>query len=645
LKPLTHRFVFKSFTRRIIWIRRAFIIIILILILRSLQLQIVDRSALENRAERQHNQSITIKLQRGPIYDRDGNILAVSLPLDSIYAVPSEIKDPEESAKLISDALDQAEDEVFKKLTAKVSFTWLLRNAKPSISATIKQLNLPGISSLTEYQRFYPLKNHAAQLIGFSGIDSQGLEGLEYHYNDHLMDGSIHRSIWSTFYNKPRINMPFGGSLVLTIDNRLQYFAEKELRAAITGMKAKFGVVIIMESQTGNILTIANIPDYDPNNFEKFDQTRYFNRAISATYEPGSTFKIITIATALDNQIVEDDNIFFCENGEYQIQDRVIHDIDSFGWLPLKEIVQKSSNICAAKIGQIIPKPVFYKSIRDFGFGAKTGIGLPGEASGKVYGYQKWSDTDVATISFGHTISATPIQVITAINAIATRGLVVKPRVIKEARDANGKLVQLDETRKKRILKPETTDTVAEYMVSVTQSGGTGVRARVTGIEIAGKTGTSEKFDRRKKEYSKKIHTASFVGFFPAGDPQLTILVIIDEPQVEYLGSKSATSVFRKIAEHSMQIYPKRFAVGNQLEQAEIPSSKVFRPTKLLNRPASNQIMSSENVVRLLKNKTLREVLTIADQKKLKVRVIGSGISRSVRKSKWDPSVYVVELR
>ena len=642
MKSFTQSFVFKSFSQRIIWIRRAFIIVILILILRSLQLQIFDRPWLEVRAERQHNQSISIKLQRGPIYDRDGNILAVSLPLDSIYAIPAEIEDPEEAARIISPILNEDETDLYKKLTAKVSFTWLLRNAKPSTSQQIRKLQVPGLSFLTEYQRFYPLKNHAAQLIGFSGIDSQGLEGLEYQYNDHLMDGSFHRTIWSTVYRRPNIDMPIGGSLVLTIDNQLQYFAEKELRASVKGMRAKFGVVVIMETQTGNILTIANIPDYDPNNFEKYEQANYFNRAISATYEPGSTFKVVTIATALDNEIVADDNIFFCENGEYQIQDRVIHDIDSYGWLPLKEIVQKSSNICAAKIGQIIPKPVFYKYIRDFGFGAKTAIGLPGEASGKVFDYQNWSDTDVATISFGHTISATPIQVITAINSIATGGLLIKPHIIKEAKDANGKIVQLSSTRKTRILKEETAKTVKEYMVSVTQSGGTGVRARVAGVTIAGKTGTSEKFDRRKKEYSKKIHTASFVGFFPAEAPRLTILVIVDEPQVEYLGSKSATTVFRKVAEHAIQLYPRRFP---QIEQMEEPVTKVFKPMPAMSKQTPSKTKSLENIPHLLKNKTLREILAIADRENFKVHVNGSGTAHSIRKSIWDPSHYVVDLR
>jgi cell division protein FtsI (penicillin-binding protein 3) len=239
------------------------------------------------------------------------------------------------------------------------------------------------------------------------------------------------------------------------------------------------------------------------------------------------------VATALESGSIQKDSIFYCEEGEYQIQDRVIHDVAKYGWLPLEKIIQKSSNICAAKIGQRIPKPIFYRSIREFGFGTKTGINLPGEVSGKVHNYQDWSDTDVATISFGHTISATPIQVISAINTIATGGVLVKPKIIKSALKSNGSQVFRDNTKGKRIIKPETAEIVKSFMLSVIQPGGTGYLANIKGISIAGKTGTSRKFDLRKREYSKINHITSFIGFFPAEKPQITILVVIDEKPLE----------------------------------------------------------------------------------------------------------------
>ncbi|NQU62976.1 MAG: penicillin-binding protein 2, partial [SAR324 cluster bacterium] len=341
-------------------------------------MQTVEKPALDIRADMQHSQTTSVKLQRGPILDNEGKILTVSLPMASIFAIPAEIESPEESARRLGQILNQPKERILRKLVANPNFVWIHRHPKPSISQMIKELRLPGIYQLKEYQRFYPLKNHAAQLIGFSGVDSQGLEGLEYQYDRHLMANSDLHSIWNSIYNNPGLDEILGGSLQLTINSNLQYFTEKELERVRRLTLAKHVIAIVMESQTGNILAMANLPDYDPNKFERYDKVNYFNNAVSATYEPGSTFKIITISSALENNVVTEDSIFDCENGEYQIQDRVIHDVAPHGWLSLEKIIQKSSNICAAKIGQLIPRPIFYRMIREFGFGSKTGIDLPG---------------------------------------------------------------------------------------------------------------------------------------------------------------------------------------------------------------------------------------------------------------------------
>ncbi|MCP4754230.1 MAG: penicillin-binding protein 2 [Proteobacteria bacterium] len=622
-----------------------FFAILAVVLGKALYLQVVRRPALEIQSERQHNQTMSIKLQRGPIYDSNRNILAVSLPMDSIFAIPTEVEHPEHTSKQLSRILGRSEESIYKKLTAKVTFTWLQRNPKPMVSEKVENLNLPGIYNFIEYQRFYPLKDHAAQLIGFSGIDSQGLEGLEFQYDAHLMDGTDRHSIWRSLYGAPELNNLYGGSLVLTINSRLQYFAEKELKKALHLMKAKHGIAIIMESQTGKILSIANMPDFDPNNFGRYNRSTYFNRAVSAAYEPGSTFKIVTIATALENDVIAKDNIFNCENGEYQIQDRIIHDVAKFGWLPLAEIIKKSSNICAAKIGQQIPKPVFYKMIREFGFGSKTGISLPGEALGKVHNYQNWSATDVATISYGHSISATPIQIITAINTIATGGIMIRPSVVEEARNANGKPVPFDEQRKKRILKKEVAETVNGYMVGVTEKGGTGYSARIAGLTIAGKTGTSRKVDIKKQEYSSKKHIRSFVGFFPADNPKLTILVMIDEPKKGYLGIKSAAPVFRKIAEHTLRYYPETQPFDNtKLLDRKVETRTVYSSTPK-DTAISPEKSPPKSIISLLKGKTFREVLTIADREKITVHVKGSGKAKRIVKDHSRKNTFTVYLR
>jgi cell division protein FtsI (penicillin-binding protein 3) len=502
-------------------------------------------------------------------------------------------------------------------------------------------MSLPGVHFLKEYQRFYPMGNLAAHVIGFSGIDSQGLEGIEYSFNIHLMDNSGLSGFWSYLYKNPDPITFSGGSLHLTIQSKLQYYAEKELRKAVYASGANNGVAIIMESQTGDILAMVNIPDYDPNNFDRYDSSRYFNRAVNATYEPGSTFKVITVATALENKVIEKDSIFFCEEGEYQIQDRVIHDVAKYGWLPLEKIIQKSSNICAAKIGQRIPKSIFYKYIRDFGFGTITGIDLPGEVSGKVYNYQSWSDTDVATMSFGHSIAATPIQVITAINAVATGGYLIQPKIIQSAFKADGTRIFQKQTKGRQVIKKETADLLKSFMESVVHPGGTGYLARLEGTSVAGKTGTSRKFDQRKQEYSKTNNISSFIGFFPAEEPLLTILVIIDEPQHQYLGTKSAAPVFKKIAEHALRLYPDTLQRNRSDNDEPAPTTTFFEA----NRQSIPLARDMKSIPLAFRGLTLREALTLANEMDLQIAVKGAGRVREVQLLNEKEKSYALILK
>ncbi len=636
------RLLSKGFSQRTSWIKLFFLLIILIVILRALYLQVIERPNLQKRSNYQWDHSISVNLRRGPIYDREGKLLAVSLPLNSIFAIPTELHDSNQTAKKLASALQIPLTQVQKKLDANVSFVWIKRNVTPAESEKLKVMDLKGIHFLKEYQRFYPMKNHAAQLIGFSGIDSQGLEGIEYQYNNHLMDNSGHTAVWNYLYESPKLKSLSGGSLNLTIRSKLQYMTEKELRKAVQKMEAKNGVAIIMKSQTGEILTMANIPDYDLNNFDRYQPSRYFNRAVSATYEPGSTFKIITVATAMENKIINKDSIFFCEEGEYQIQDRIIHDVSQFGWLPMEKILQKSSNICAAKIGQRIPKPLFYRMIREFGFGSKTGISLPGEVSGKVHNYQSWSDTDVATISFGHTISATPLQVVMAINSIATGGVLVKPRIIKSAVSANNRVLSDEvESSRKQILQPETAEIIKNFMVSVTQKGGTGYLAKIDGISIAGKTGTSRKFDVRKREYSNTNHITSFVGFFPAENPVLTILVVIDEPQKKYLYSKGAAPIFRKIAQHAIRFHDDITEAQPSWENSDHQNQNLFFSRETYKKWEQ----SAKSISAILKGMTLREAMAFAQFKDLALDVKGSGRVVKIVPINKNLNRYRIELK
>lgn len=646
---ITNQLISKSFSQRVLWIRRIFFIIVGIIVLRSVYLQIVVRPKLENLSERQRRQRKTIQLQRGPILDADENLLAVSLPLRSFFIIPSEVTEPNKTARKLAKTLNMNREKVQKKLTSKSTFVWLNRNTKPEVTAAINEMKLPGIHSLKEYQRYYPLRDHASQLLGFSGLDSKGLEGVEYYFNQHLLPKG--RQHWNDDENKLNFNRYSGGSLKLTIRGKLQYHTEKELQKAVDTMEAKSGVAIIMESQTGKVLAMANIPDFDPNRFNNYNSSNFFNRAIAATYEPGSTFKVITLASALDTKSIKKDNIFNCENGSYQIHDRVIHDTKKHGWLTLEKILQKSSNICAAKIGQLITKPVFYKKIREFGFGSKTGISLPGETTGKVHPYQRWTDIDVATLSYGHSISVTPLQILTAVNSMATGGIIVPPTIVEEAKTAAGKTVEMPPRSPHRIVSDEVAKLLKRYMIAVTQKGGTAYSARIPGITIAGKTGTSRKFDAKKGRYSSRNHISSFVGFFPAEAPKLSIMVVLDDPAKPYLRVKSAVPVFREIAKQAIRFYPINENPQDNNDSEEVrPNSKQtnFKSIFQMSKVDPNKKIQGKNyfmkINKLLKKKTLREVYAIAKRENIIVKTKGSGIVKRVVKDPKRIDHYVVEL-
>ncbi len=522
----------------------------LVVLGRIFYLQIWNADYFHELAQRQQQRTIQLESKRSPIYDRQQRLLAISVKVDSVHALPQRVKEPEKTAKILSSLLQMDEAVLLKRLKSKRSFVWLKRQISPVLSTKIKAANLKGIAFLREYRRYYPLGNFAGPLLGFTGVDSQGLEGLEYEYQDLLQgkkynhvveqDGT-HRVVPSAEYNRVKASNHY--ALHLTIDSSIQYFAEKALKKGIARMNAKKGTAIVMETQTGAILAMANIPGFDPNNFQRYPRSHYLNYAVTSGYEPGSTLKLVTLASALEENILQKDQAFFCENGSYQIADQVIHDIKPHGWLTVEQIIQKSSNICASKIGLAIEKERFFDYLQQFGFGNKVNIGLSAEAVGKVPVPEDWTEVDHASISFGHGILSSPIQLLTAINSLGTGGMLVYPYVIEsvenkqgeraqEIKDVNGKVVHRFGARnKKRVLSENTASLIKQFMISVTQKGGSGVLAAIPGVEVAGKTGTTEIFDEVTQTYSKKEHFASFVGLVPAASPVFTILVVVESPK------------------------------------------------------------------------------------------------------------------
>ena len=341
----------------------------------------------------------------------------------------------------------------------------------------------------------------------------------------------------------------------LTIDENIQYFAEKELKKQVEKMKASRGQVIVMESKTASILAMANYPNYNPNYFSDYSTKTYLNWAVNSAYEPGSTFKVITLAAALEEKLINPQQKIYCEEGYFFIGGSIIRDVKPYSHLKLHEVLQKSSNICALKVGRLIDNKKFHQYILDFGFGKKTNIELPGEVKGVVHDYKKWSNLDKAVISYGHSISVTPIQLISAINTIANDGMYISPTIIRQTQNALNNYIKLPEQIKKKVISKKTSQILSKMMVSVTQKGGTGYLANIPNIEIAAKTGTARKYDKEQGQYSTESHILSFVGFLPAEKPQLTILVILDDPQKIAGVNRSAAPLFKSVAIAAIRHY------------------------------------------------------------------------------------------
>ena len=525
---------------------------------RAVHLQVYRSTWLSEKASNQYEKSLTISGKRGVIYDRNLNEMAVSIDVTSIAAYPARLENPKATAKALARVLDLDARRLQTKLVANKSFVWIKRQSTAKETRAVKDLDLPGVDFVTEYNRFYPHTTLAAQVLGFSGIDGAGLEGIEFYYNQHLKGADTNFKVFKDalgngFSSEPGRSTDTGGhSLVLTIDNTIQYIAESALKKAVDEYSALSGLALVMNPQTGAVLAMAHYPLFNPNSYADFEKSIWRNRALTDAFEPGSTMKIFSAAAALEYGKISPNQIFFCENGAYRIGKNVVHDSQEYAWLSLQQIVKYSSNIGAVKVGQEVGAGKLYRTYRDFGFGQKTGIDSPGEAPGSLSPYSTWSKIDIGAISFGHGISASALQLVTAVSAIANGGNLMKPHLVREIVDQNGNLVNTFKPQKvRRAISARTATIVKNILKTVITAGGTGINAALDGYTAGGKTGTARKLDENGK-YTKDKHTASFVGFAPADKAEITVLVIIDEPQGKYYGGIVAAPVFRQIAQQTL---------------------------------------------------------------------------------------------
>lgn len=528
-----------------------------LVLLRLFSLQIGQHQSLLEKASRQHRRLIPLVGRRGSIYDRHGRELAVSLVAASVFAQPREVRDPEGTASKLSPLLNLPAQEIVRKLESDRTFVWLKRRIDPAEAERIAELHLEGIHLIPEGKRYYPRRELAAHILGFVGMDDKGLEGVEYYYDD-LLGGrprwvrSFKDGLRRTIFLEEGKASP-AYDLYLTIDEVIQYLTARELERAVAKARAKGGTAIVMDPRTGEVLALANLPSYDPNRYEEAPPHYRRNRAVVEVYEPGSAFKVIMAAAALEEGLVKPQDRFHGEMGFIQVGGITIRDHERYGWLTFREVIAHSSNVGAIKVGMKLGRSLYYSYISGFGFGNQTGIDLPGEAAGLVRRPQSWSPVSLGALSIGYEIAVTPIQMLTAISAIANGGNLVKPLVAKALVAPDGRVVrEFRPLLLRRVISEETARVLTDLLKEVVTEG-TGKLAAVEGYEVAGKTGTAQKPDPTTGRYSHRKLIASFVGFVPADDPRLAILVLIDEPQGEGWGGSVAAPAFREIAKGALK--------------------------------------------------------------------------------------------
>jgi len=519
-------------------------------------LQLFRHSEYMARASRQQRRVIEITPKRGAIYDRKMKALAMSMPVQSAFAVPSEVKDVAMASRLLSGVLATPQEEIRAKLEAGGTFVWIRRKLPPEKAEAVKSLNLKGVYFQEENQRYYPKRDLAAHVVGFVDVDEKGLGGIEHEY-DNVIRGQGEKIVVMAdakqrWFDGGEAQRDRGTSVVLTLDEKVQYIAERELATAIEKTHAVAGTVIVQDPNTGALLALANWPKFNPNAAADAPAEARMNRAISAIYEPGSTFKLVTLAAAFDQNLIRPEERFDCENGSLVVSGRRIHDHKAYGILTVSEILANSSDVGAMKIALRLGAPKFYDYIRGFGFGTPTGVDLPGESRGLVERLQHWMPVSIGAISMGQEIGVTPLQMVTAVSSVANGGLLYKPHAVQQMTRGE-QIVVLDgpsaPAEPRRVIRPETAATLRHLMEGVILNG-TGKAARLDGWTAGGKTGTAQKIDPATGRYSRTNVIASFTGFAPINNPAVTILVSLDSPGgYPHGGGDVAAPVFKRIAE------------------------------------------------------------------------------------------------
>lgn len=528
---------------------------------RLVYLQVYEHEELRDRAQRQQMRTIAAPPKRGDILDRNGHVLAYSVDGTSIYAVPNEISNAAQTASKLCEALEQCSSRELQALTEKLrrrsAFAFVRRQVSPGDAQRVADRSLEGVGFLKESQRFYPRKELAAQLLGFVGVDNIGLAGIEAAYDKKirgqpgaiLIQTDAHRHAFSRLERPPTT----GATIELTIDEYLQYIAERELRAGVRANKAAGGMVVVMDPPTGEILALANEPTFNPHDFATAAAEQTRNRAVQDIYEPGSTFKVVTASAALEEGIVGLGDLVDASGGRIRLGSRVVHEAEghNYGMLSFTDVIVRSSNVGAIRVGLKLGAERLGTYVRRFGFGSRLSPDFPAETTGIVWDPSHIDDSALASMSMGYQVGVTALQMVTAVSSVANGGSLMVPRVVR-AMIQERRRVMVRPDRIRAAINPDTAAELTGIMEAVVDRG-TGRPARIPGYSVAGKTGTAHKLINGR--YSNTEYNASFVGFVPSRKPALAIIVVIDSPHGvnSYYGGPVAGAIFKRIAEASLQ--------------------------------------------------------------------------------------------
>lgn len=529
---------------------------------RAYYLQVMKRDLFQKMAQEQYLKEIEIPARRGMIFDRGGAALAVSNEVQSLFVKPRLVRDPRKAAAQLAKILEMPSAEVFKKLTQEKLFVWLKRRIDPKIAAQVQALGYPFVGAVAESRRFYPNRTLLSHVLGGVNVDERGIEGLEAAYEETMGGESLTleglrdaRGQMAIVDDLADVKGVQGSDLYLTVDREMQLLASKALAQGVAQVGGKGGIAIVANPKTGEILALANYPEFNPNVINQVPAALRRNRAITDLFEPGSTFKAVTVAAALEEGLVQPDQMIFCENGKYRIGAETIHDVHPMGSIPVHSVIAKSSNIGATKIAMKLGKEKLAHYVGAFGFGAKTGLEIPGEVSGVTHTARRWPLIQLATVSFGQGVSVSALQLAQAYQAIANDGFLVPLRLMKGVRKSDGVYAPAEAPQGRKVISTETAHALTRMLEEVVSKEGTAARAKLEGVRTAGKTATAQKVVQGLKGYAVNKYVANFVGFVPAEAPQLLVAVVVDEPQKGlHFGGVAAAPIFKEIAEGGLRL-------------------------------------------------------------------------------------------